>query len=110
MTDYANWFAYYHARITAVKTVTSLTFLGKLRQYVQPRRHVPRRVAHLVEQEARHVGQFRPRPRSSTFRTSDADRKKRRGMPSCWPIKHSAGPGNADVECDVADRRMLRTG
>jgi type IV pilus assembly protein PilY1 len=30
MTNYANWFAYYRTRITAVKTVTSLTFLGKL--------------------------------------------------------------------------------
>ena len=29
MTNYANWFAYYRTRITAVKTVTSLTFLGK---------------------------------------------------------------------------------
>jgi type IV pilus assembly protein PilY1 len=30
MTNYANWFAYYRTRITAVKTVTALTFLGKL--------------------------------------------------------------------------------
>ena len=29
MTNYANWFAYYRTRILSVKTVTSLTFLGK---------------------------------------------------------------------------------
>ena len=29
MTNYANWFAYYRTRLTAVKTVTSLAFLGK---------------------------------------------------------------------------------
>ncbi|MGH6742930.1 MAG: hypothetical protein ACREDY_28530, partial [Bradyrhizobium sp.] len=29
MTNYANWFAYYRTRLLAVKTVTSLAFLGK---------------------------------------------------------------------------------
>jgi type IV pilus assembly protein PilY1 len=29
MTNYANWFAYYRTRIQAIKTVTSLSFLGK---------------------------------------------------------------------------------
>ena len=29
MTNYANWFAYYRTRLQAVKTVTSLAFLGK---------------------------------------------------------------------------------
>ena len=29
MTNYANWFAYYRTRLLAVKTVTSLVFLGK---------------------------------------------------------------------------------
>ncbi len=48
MTNYANWFAYYRTRILAVKTVTSLAFLGKTGSTLNLD-EVPRRLPHAVQ-------------------------------------------------------------
>ena len=66
MTNYANWFAYYRTRITAVKTVTSLVFkdvdaqyrVGFESMYVDPSTHNVAKFLNIADFTGAQPGQF----------------------------------------------------
>ena len=101
MTNYANWFAYYRTRMQAVKTVTSLTFLGKTRRHVQPRRPVPRRLPHAVEQTAA------ARRASSTSPTSMPTQKAAWATQLFEPSRFRSARKRRTSNAIVAHRRVL---
>ena len=105
MTNYANWFAYYRTRITAVKTVTSLTFLGKLGNTFNLDDTFRVGLHTLSNKKAATSGKFDP---AAFVDVQDFDATQK----AAWYAQllgdqHPAGPGNADVERDVADRGIL---